>query len=106
MPVTFRKSNTIKDGGQSGSAQRESQALGRCLLGAPLKALGELVEQKPAEECLRQDAHDLVRLRVVPSAEADLIVLATEEALVADGDPMGIAPEMAEHRFGTAEALA
>ena len=40
---------------------------------------------------------------VVSVAEADLAVLAIQEALVANGDLMGIAPEVAEHRFGTTE---
>ncbi len=40
---------------------------------------------------------------VVSVAEADCAVLASEEALVRDGDPMGIAPEVGEHLPGTAE---
>ncbi len=40
---------------------------------------------------------------IVPVAEADLAFLRGQEALVADGDPMGVAPEIGEHLLGTAE---
>ena len=38
---------------------------------------------------------------IVSVAKADLAVLAIQKALVADDNPMGISPEVAEHRFGT-----
>ena len=71
----------------------------------PHEALGEHVEQEAADKLLRGEAHHfgLVPMRVVSVVEADLAVLAVQDALVANGDPMGIAPEVAEHRFGTAE---
>ena len=71
----------------------------------PHERLGEHVEQKPTDEFLDREAHHLglVPMCVVPVAEANLTVLAIQEALVADGDPMGIAPEVSEHLRGTAE---
>ncbi len=42
-------------------------------------------------------------MSVVPPTEADLAVLASEEALVTDSDPMRIAPEVGEDLFRTAE---
>ena len=42
-------------------------------------------------------------MSVVPPTETDLAVLASEEALVSDSDPMGIAPEVGEDLLRTAE---
>jgi hypothetical protein len=70
-----------------------------------LKALGEHVEQKPTDKLLDREAHHLhfVAMSVVAPTETDLAVFATQEALVTDSDPMGIAPEVGEHLPGTAE---
>ena len=71
----------------------------------PHEALGEDMEEKPTDEFLGREAHDLglVPVGIVPPTEANLAVLAIQEAFVANGDPMGVAPEVAEHRFGTTE---
>ncbi len=63
----------------------------------PHEALGEHVEQKPTDKLLDREAHHLhfVAMSVVPPTETDLAVLASEEALVTNSDPMGIAPEQA-----------
>ena len=40
---------------------------------------------------------------VVLAAEGDLVILEGDEAMVGDGDAMGIAGEIAENMMGTAE---
>ncbi len=71
----------------------------------PRKALGEHVEQKPTDKLLDREAHHLhfVVMSVVPPTETALAVLASEEALVTDSDPMRIAPEVGEDLLRTAE---
>ncbi len=71
----------------------------------PHEALGKHVEQKPSDKLLDREAHHLhfVAMSVVPPTETDLAVFASEEALVTDSDPTGIAPEVGEDLLGTAE---
>jgi len=53
----------------------------------PHEALGEHVEQEAADRLLRGEAHHfgLVPMRAVSVVEADLAVLAVQDALVANG---------------------
>jgi hypothetical protein len=94
------------EGDPTGGEVLGAVAIGEeAIVSDPHEALGEHVEQKPTDKLLDREAHHLhlVAMSVVPPTEADLAVLASEEALVTDGDPMGIAPEVGEDLLRTAE---
>jgi hypothetical protein len=100
-----RRSRRI-EGDPTGGEVLGAVAIGEeAIVSDPHEALGEHVEQKPTDKLLDREAHYLhfVAMGVVPPTEADLAILASEEALVADGDPMGIAPEVGEDLLGSAE---
>ena len=54
---------------------------------------------------MRTDRHDsfLISVGIIFPAESNLIMLEGHEAVVGDGDAMGVTGEIAEHMMGTAE---
>ena len=96
--------------GASRVARQVVQVLGAMAIGEEaimpdrMKPLGSKMEQEPRDGSPREGASpSLCSHGHSLGAEADLPVFASQEALVADGDPMGVVPRKAEHRFGTAE---
>src|SRR5437762_1853906 len=63
------------------------------------------VEQEAADELVGVEGHDLslVVVAIVLPQEADAAVGESDEAAVGDGDAMGIAGEVIEYLFGSAE---
>ena len=45
----------------------------------------------------------MICVSIISPAEGDLVVLEGDEAMVGDGDAMGVAGEIAENMMGTAE---
>jgi hypothetical protein len=54
---------------------------------------------------LRRECHLLfvISVGVILPAKGDLVVLESHETVVGNGDPMGVASEIAQHMMGTAE---
>ena len=76
------------EGGPAGGEVLGAVAIGEePIVPDPHEALGEHVEQEAADKLLRGEAHHfgLVPMRVVSVVEADLAVLAVQDALVANG---------------------
>ena len=69
------------------------------------QAFGQDMDEKAAQELLGGNGHDLVlaAVGIVSPAEGDAMVLARHEAMVGDGDAMGIAGQVVENMFSTAE---
>ena len=69
------------------------------------KAARQDVEQEAAQELLRIERHHslLITVGIILPTESNLVMLENQEAMVGDGDAMGIAGEIAEHMMGTAE---
>ena len=69
------------------------------------KAAGQDVEQEAAQELLRTERHHslLITVGIILPAESDLVMFESHEAVVGDGDAMGIAGEITQHMVGTAE---
>ena len=67
--------------------------------------LGKHVQQEPADEFLGGQGHrfDLVASAIVFPLEPDLIVFDVEQAVIGDGDAMGIAAQVIEYLFGSSE---
>ena len=67
----------------------------------------EHVEQHAADELGRRQRHGLLARRASPAvvgvAEAHGVVVEAAQALVADGDPVGVAAEVVEDLFGAGE---
>ena len=69
------------------------------------KVLGDDVEQEAADELLGRQRHDVhaVTVAVVFPAKAHDTGLEIGEAVVGEGDAVGVAPEVLEHLLGTGE---
>ena len=69
------------------------------------EALGQHVQEEAAQELYRVEGHDtlLASVRIVPPEEADVLSVESGEAVIADGHAVGVAAEIAEDMFGTAE---
>ncbi len=69
----------------------------------PHKALGQDVKQEAADELGGLQSHDAwsLLMTVVSAAEADLVGLTGEQALVGDGHPVGIASQVLQHLLWT-----
>jgi len=69
------------------------------------QAFGQDMDQKAAQELIGGNGHDLVlaTVGIVSPAEGDAMVLASHEAMVGDGDAMGISGQIVENIFSTAE---
>ena len=72
-----------------------------------MKAFGQDVQQKSADELVRMQRHLLITRSafapIILPLEGDAGVVELEQATVGDGDAMGIAREKAQHLFRTAE---
>ena len=70
-----------------------------------LEATREHMQQEAPDELGRREAHHLegVALPIIAPAEVDDAVLHSDETLMADGNPMGIAPEVRHHLLGACE---
>jgi hypothetical protein len=69
------------------------------------QAFRQDVDQEASEELIRRDRHDLLLAAscvVLPSV-GDLIVLEADEAMVGDGDAVGVAGKIVENVFGSTE---
>ena len=69
------------------------------------EASGQHMLAEAAQELACGERHDalLVAVRVVFPSEAHVAAIKAEQALVADGDAMGIAAEIAQHANGISE---
>lgn len=63
------------------------------------------MQQISAQELIGGDGHDLVlaAVSIVLPPEGDTMVFASHQAVVRDGDSMGVAGQIVENVFGTAE---
>ena len=72
-----------------------------------VKAVGQHVDQEPADELVGGQPHDLLPVAgldaVVLPAEGDRLGIGADQAAVRDGDAMGVAAEIGQHRLGAAE---
>ena len=72
-----------------------------------MEATRQGVEQKAADELVGIERHDLLPIEafaaVVLVAEGDAGLVEADEAAVRDGDPVGVAGEIGEHRLGAGE---
>jgi len=68
-----------------------------------METIRQTVEQEAANELVYFEAHDLLLaiIRVVSVAEGDPAVLETQDAMVGDGDAMGVGAEVGEHALGS-----
>jgi len=66
---------------------------------------GQDVKQETAEKLIRRKGHEalLVVVSRVSEAERDLVIVEGDQAVVRDGDAMGVSAEVAEHLVGSAE---
>jgi hypothetical protein len=69
------------------------------------QALRQNVDQESAQELISGDRHDflLAAMRIVFPAKRDSIILKRNQSMVGDGDAVGIASEIVQNMFGTAE---
>ena len=69
------------------------------------EASGQHMLAEAAQELCRGERHDalLVAVRIVFPSEAYAVTVEAEQALVADGDAVGIAAEIAQHANGITE---
>ena len=69
------------------------------------KAFGEQVQQETAQELIAREGHDFLLIVVggVTPAEGDLAVGQCDQAMVGDGDAVGIAAEILQHVLGSTE---
>ena len=69
------------------------------------QAPGQNVQQVSAQELIGGNGHDLVlaAVGVVSPAEGDATVFESHQAMVGDGDAVGVAGQVVEHMVGSAE---
>ena len=72
-----------------------------------VKAVGQHVDQEPADELVRGEPHDLLPVAgldaVVLPAEGNRLGVGADQAAVRDRDAVGVAAEIGQHRLGAAE---
>jgi hypothetical protein len=72
-----------------------------------VKAAGQHVDQESADELVDCKRHRLVSIAafdpIVLPLEGDAVLVACDQAAVGDGDAVGVAGEIGQHRLGTAE---
>ena len=63
------------------------------------------MKKKPSDELIRHEIHGLlaVAVGIIPPAEGNLAVPVGKDAVVADGNPVGISPEILENPLWTTE---
>ena len=108
---TTRRRRTRDDEGCASSVRASASRAVR-------QAIGEIAKLPDADEATRQDVLDeapqklhrgqrhrapLVAVRVVLPAEGDALAIEGDQPMIADGDAMGIAAEIAQHRRGPTE---
>jgi len=88
--------------GELGFARARAQ---KSVMADALKTVGQHVEQEAADELIRFQSHDFLPavMAIVPPVECDLAVVDREQAVVGNGDAMGVAAQVVENLFGTAE---
>ena len=69
------------------------------------KAAGQDVKQEAAQELMGGNGHDLLlaAVSVVSPTEGDAIVFEVQETMVGDGDAVGVAGQVLENVFRSAE---
>jgi len=69
------------------------------------KALREHVQQEAANKLLCGNGHRAlhVAVRIIPPTERDVVAIECEQAMVGDGDAMGITAKITQHLLGTAK---
>jgi len=69
------------------------------------KTAGQHMQQKAAQELWCRERHHsfAISVGIISPAENNLIVSESDQAMVGDGDAVGIAGEIAEDMMGTAE---
>ena len=69
------------------------------------EASGQHVEEEAAQELAGVERHDalLAAVGIIPPAEVDALAVEGDQAVVGDGDAMGVAAEIAQHMFRSAE---
>ena len=72
-----------------------------------VEALGQDVKQEAADELVGLERHDLLTLRaaaaIILVAKGDAGLVEREQPPVRDGDAVGVAREIGEHRFRAGE---
>ena len=72
-----------------------------------MEALRQDVHQEAADELVRGERHRLVAGGAVGAiilvSEGDAVVVAGDQSAVGDGDAVGVARQISEHRLGSAE---
>ena len=98
------------DGEQLACAREvlDASAVGEeALVADAVKAVGQHVEEEAADELRRCEGHDLVAVAafctVILPGEGDAVVVEADQAAVGDGDAVGVAAEIGEHRFRPGE---
>ena len=71
------------------------------------KPLGEHMKEEAAQELVSGKSHNALpsAMRIVLPAEGDMFSIEGEDAVVGDGDAVGVAAEIAQHVLGTAQSL-
>lgn len=69
----------------------------------PHITFGQNVKQEPSDKFICFERHGLLAVSVciVPPEEGNIAVLDGEDAVIADGDPVGISAEVLKNAFGT-----
>ena len=69
------------------------------------ETLGEQVQQKAPQELIERNGHQLLFIVVsrVSPTKGDLTVGQGDQAMVGDGDTVGVTAEILEHILGAAE---
>ena len=67
--------------------------------------LGQDVDEEAAQELMSGNCHDLLlaAVGIVSPAEGDAIALKSHEAMVGNGDAVGVAGQVVENMFGAPE---
>ncbi len=67
------------------------------------------VDQEPADELIGLQGHGLVPAgtidAVIFDVESDMICVEPDQAIVGDGNPMGITRQICQHGFGSSKGL-
>ena len=69
------------------------------------QSLGQNVDEEASQELIRGNGHDLLlaAVGIVSPAERDAIVFQGHEAMVGNGDAVGVAGQVVENMFCAAE---